>query len=416
MNSLLLLMGLLLVAYLGSFLVGGERSVSGVGLPSSVEWVVLGVVIGPQALGVVSSSVIDGVQSIIAVAVSWLMLTFGVQYAVTAAGRVRPSRIAAAILSACISAGAVFATVYFGIARVAPELGKDRLALALGLAAVSSETTRHVMRWARERHGASGPLTDLLDDIACTQGLVPVALVVALFALAGKSKLAWLGIPAVSGVTVGLGAILGALTALLLGREFRLRESWGTILGVSLLAIGVSAMVGLAYVAVLFVLGATLVLVSRHADEVRAMLEPTERGALLPIMIVCGVRIEPQNLTHTAMIFAAVLVVRAVSKAFVARFVAASRDHAGGPIGLGMMSSGALSMCIALACSVTLGGAVGNTILAVAAALCVAGELVGPPSLRATLKRAGELHPIEIQKEDSPAPPPSEDAKEPSSS
>src|SRR5262249_17411491 len=58
-NPLLLLMGLLLVAYLGSFLVGGERSVSGVGLPSSVEWVVLGAVIGPSALGVVSTSVVD---------------------------------------------------------------------------------------------------------------------------------------------------------------------------------------------------------------------------------------------------------------------------------------------------------------------------------------------------------------------
>jgi len=413
MNSLLLLMGLLLVAYLGSSLASGERSVGGVGLPSSVEWVVLGVVIGPQALGVVSSSVIENVQSIVLVALSWLMLTFGVHYGVTSTGRVSIGRAVVAIVNAIVTAGAVFAAVYFLVPRVAPELAKDKLSLALGIAAVSCETTRHVMRWVRERHGARGPLVDLLEDVASAEDLVPIALVVALFVLEAKSKIAWLGPPAVSGVTVGLGVGLGALAALLLGREFRLRESWGTVFGISLLAIGVSAMVGLAYVAVCFILGATLVLASRHAGEIRAMLGPTERGALLPILIVCGVRIEPQNLIHTAEIFAIVFAARALSKVILARLVVGSRERVSGLVGLGMMSSGALSMCLALTCAMTFRGSVGSTILVVAAALAVVGELVGPPSLRASLKRAGELHPVEVARDaDSPSPPESEESRE----
>ncbi len=416
-------MGLLLVAYLGSFLVGGERSVSGVGLPSSVEWVVLGVVIGPQALGVVSSSLVDSVQSILAVAVSWLMLTTGVQYAATHTGRVGFARIAYAIVGASVTAGAVFAAVYFGVARVAPELVENRLTLSLGLAAVSCETTRHVMRWVRERYGADGPLTNLLEDIASAEDIVPIGLLVALVALAAKSKIAWLGIAGVSGVTVGLGVVLGALAAALLGREFRLRESWATVLGISLLAIGVSAMVGLAYVAVCFILGATLALASRHADEIRAMVGATERGALLPTLIVCGVRIEPNAIVHTAMIFALVLGARIVSKWIAARIVVATHPSAapaGGMLGLGMMSSGALSMCIALACALMFRGAVGNTILVVAAALCIAGELIGPPALRVSLKRAGELHPAapppEEKEEESPESPPPATSRSPESS
>lgn len=389
-------MGLLLVAYLGSFLVGGERSVSGVGLPSSVEWVVLGVVLGPQALGVVSSSLVDSVQSILAVAVSWLMLTTGAHYATTHTGRVGFARIAYAIAGASVTAGAVFAAVYFGVARVAPELAKDRLVLSLGLAAVSCETTRHVMRWVRERYGAEGDLTNLLEDIASAEDIVPIGLLVALVALGANSKLAWLGVAGVSGVTVGLGVVLGALAAQLLGREFRLRESWATVLGISLLGIGVSAMVGLAYVAMCFILGATLTLASRHADEIRAMVGATERGALLPTLIVCGVRIQPNAIAHTAMIFGLVLGARFVSKWIAARIVVATHPSAapaGNMLGFGMMSSGAVSMCIALACALMFRGAVGNTILVVAAALSVAGELIGPPALRVSLRRAGELHP-----------------------
>jgi hypothetical protein len=395
-DSLLLLMGLLLVAYLGAFLFGGERAVSGVGLPSNVEWVVLGVALGPVALGVVSRSLVDAVQSVVTVGLAWLMLTAGVHYAATDRGRVRFVRILAALPWASVTAGAVFAAAWFAVPRLAPELLPRRLVLCLALASVSCETTRHVMRWVRERYGARGPLLDLLEDIASGEDIVPIVLLVALFAVARESRLPWLGPGALAGVTVGLGVVLGGLCALLLGREFRLRESWGTVLGISLLGIGVSAMVGLPFVVVSFLIGAVLVTVSRHADEVRAMLGPTERGAVLPVLIVCGVRIEVHQLAHTLAIFAVVLGARIASKIVLARvLVTFSPDAraAGGMLGFGMLSSGSLTMSIGLMCAIAFRGPVGDTVLAVAAALCVAGELLGPPALRASLRRAGELQP-----------------------
>jgi len=406
MNSLLLLMGLLLVAYLGSFLVGGERSVGGVGLPSSVEWVVLGAVIGPNALGVVSTSVVDGVQSVITVALSWLLFAAGVRYATTSRGNISFRRVLLALCWSLATAGAVFAAVYYGVPRVAPELAKDRLVLGLALAAVGCETTRHVMRWVRERYDARGSLIDLLEDISCAEDVVPMGILVALSSLAGKSKIAWLGVPTVSAITVGLGALLGGLCAQLLGREFRLRESWGTILGMSLLAIGVSAMAGIAFVVVLFVMGVVLALASKHAEEIRAMLQPTERGALLPLLLVCGVRLEPRAIGHTFAIFGLVFVARVAAKLVLARGLAAvnpDAGRAGGAVGFGMVSAGALSMCIGLVCAITFPGQVGSTVLAVSAALLIAGELVGPPALRAALRRVDELH--EAPKSSAPAQP-----------
>ena len=149
---------------------------------------------------------------------------------------------------------------------------------------------------SRALRGASGPLLDWLEDLTVAEDVVPIAILVALSAMSGRSRIAvWVAPWAVALVTVALGVLLGGLCALLLGREFRLRESWGTLLGISLVGVGVSAQVGLSYLAVPFVLGTTLIATSRHANEVRAMLAPTERGALLPVLIVCGISIQAES-------------------------------------------------------------------------------------------------------------------------
>lgn len=52
MTPLVLLMALLALSYLGSYFVEG-RALEGIGLPSGVEWVVVGIVLGPSALNVI---------------------------------------------------------------------------------------------------------------------------------------------------------------------------------------------------------------------------------------------------------------------------------------------------------------------------------------------------------------------------
>jgi len=51
-NAILLLMGLLVLSYIGSFLVT-RRSVGSAGLPSGIEYTALGYLLGPHALGLI---------------------------------------------------------------------------------------------------------------------------------------------------------------------------------------------------------------------------------------------------------------------------------------------------------------------------------------------------------------------------
>lgn len=393
MSALVLLVGLLLLGYLGTFLVGG-RAVRGIGLPSGIEWVAVGFVIGPNVLGVVGSTLVETVEPVMVIGIGWLSLAVGLDYGRTRGTPASAVRVFGGIFWGVINAGMVGAAIDYALPWIFPELATDRLAYAIGIAAASGETTRHVMRWATERHRAKGPLCDLMADLADAGDITPIAAIGVLFALREGTSGVHAPLFAKLGATVALGLVLGGLSAVLLGRELRLRESWGVLIGTSMLAIGVSARAGLATVTVLFFFGLALGAVARHASDIRAMVLATERSALVPTMVLCGVQLHLDDPKRGAVLIGVAALSRIVTKyvsgAALGRTLAIARP-AGGLVGAGMLSSGALSMCVGLSCALRYPGPLGDLVLAAAAAMCVLGEILGPPALKAALQRAGEI-------------------------
>src|SRR5688572_6011195 len=79
MSEVLLLSVLLAAAYFGSLLVEG-RAIRGFGLPSGAEWLMLGVVLGPHALGMFQASVIRDLEPLVVVGLGWTTLVLGIDY------------------------------------------------------------------------------------------------------------------------------------------------------------------------------------------------------------------------------------------------------------------------------------------------------------------------------------------------
>jgi hypothetical protein len=142
------------------------------------------------------------------------------------------------------------------------------------------------------------------------------------------------------------------------------------------------------------------------------MVLPTERSVLLPLLILVGTRLPRGPLLPLLGLVAIAAVVRGLSKvlfgAVLSRVDAAARP-AGAVVGLGLTSSGALSVCVALAFERRFPGPAGDAALAVATGLCIVGEIVGPPALRVALRRAGELGVVPVEA----AAPPSSDTPRP---
>lgn len=397
MSGVAVLLGLLIVAYIGSMLVGG-RTIRGFGLPSGAEYLVLGVVVGPHVLGVLPRSTVRSFEPIFVCAAAWLALVAGIGYLLVGNRRVKLVRALIGVLTAALVGAAVAGALWLFLRDFSSLTRYHRLELSLGAGFVGCETTRHTVRWVAERHGASGRLSDWLADMARASALVPVLGLGVLFAVMPDSPLASFAIPARIGAGAGLGVLLGLVAVVLLGREFRRDESWGILLGTSLLAAGIAARLGLAAVATLFVMGLTIAIASPHRLDLKLMVQPTEKPVLLPVVLVAGACVDFDPVPRMWLLVAVALGARLVAelvRGFILVVVLPHARPAGPTIGLGMTSTGAISLALAFTLAVRSPGASSQAVLALAAAAVLLGELVGPAMLRRGLERAGETHAVD---------------------
>ena len=404
MNAIAFLLGLLVLAYVGSILVGG-RAIRGFGLASGAEYLVLGFVLGPQVLSVVGRSLVESFQPIVLVGVSWLGLLLGVSYLRVGLRAVPLSRVALGIaLSAGVSA-CVSAAVFFGASTFTALPRTEVIAFSAVAGIVCSETTRHSVRWVVERYGAKGPLADLAADTSRAS---------ALFAALSLSVVnAWLpgaALPAFSVlervlVSLGLGVVLGLTGVLLLGREFRRDESWGILLGTSLLATGAAARLNLSPISATFAMGLTLAIVSRHRLDIKAMITPTEKPVILPVVLLAGAYVNVKLPTALLVLVGIALVVKIIARVLCGVLLSTTSPavaNSGSEFGLSMLSSGALGLAVALAFAVRHPGQVSDGVLLLAAFGVLIGEWLGPAALRRALLRVGE---IKAEQPPEPAPP-----------
>jgi Kef-type K+ transport system membrane component KefB len=393
-NAIWVLMGLLLLAYVGSFLFG-SHAIRGIGLPSGAEYVVLGFIVGPSVLGLLERATLADFDPLAHVALGWLVFVVGATYGTTQGGRVPARRLVVGWLTTGFTGALVGGAVWLLLPWAAPSLAPlDRLLIAGGVGAAAAETTRYAVRWVVERHHAAGPVSELIGAIAEGDDLVPLLAVAALFTLAPAQFTVPISRLGLVGVTIGIGVVLGAVAAALLGRTFRIAETWGVLFGVLLLGVGIAERLGLSTITTMFALGLTLSLLSPHRRELGAMLAPTERPVMLPALLLAGARVDFGAAPWLPQVLALAVAARIAGKWVVGLgLLSASRAArpAGARLGLGLLPAGALSMSIGLAFALRFHGATGAVVLAAAAVMTLFGEFVGPASLRAALARAGEI-------------------------
>jgi len=234
-----------------------------------------------------------------------------------------------------------------------------------------------------------------LDELAHVDSLLPLVAVAVLFALdPSRDVVCPMPLWQWPAVTVGSAILLGAGAALLLRSEIATEDAWGVLFGVSLLAIGVAARLALATLTTTFFMGIAVAALSSHRRELRAMVGPTERPVLLPALLLAGARLDFRATPALPWLAAVAIGARVAAKILVGCVLCAgsrSARKAGVLVGLSLMSSGSLAICVGLAFALRFPGTVGDTVLAVAVLSAIVGELLGPARLRRSLLAAGEI-------------------------
>jgi hypothetical protein len=394
-----LLLGLLAIAFVGSSVVRG-RGVRGFGLPSGSEWLLTGIVFGPQFLRLVGPEQLTEFAPIIAAASGWVALTIGQRFGVLARPLTRkdtfanPRNLVLGVGISVLTAAAVAAVAYrlLGSAHVLGE--RSRLATSLYLGLLLSGSTRQLIEWARERLRARGRLTDALESLMSGTELVALLGTAPLFVLlsAPETSLGALALRAC--IPIVLGISLGTLGLYLLRVEVRLAETWGILLGMLLFATGLSLRSGVSVVATGFVLGWVLGRDPRSGRELRMLTHPTEGAVVLPMLVVAGAAINWTALGALAFVLVALVVLTLsmnLLSAILVRPFLGGRKLPLAALGSTLSASGEITCLLGLGFWLAAPGVIGQLALASAVSVSLIGEAFGARGLRMLLTVAEEI-------------------------
>ena len=212
MTPISLLLVLLLVAYIGGHW-ASTRGKRAFGSASGLEYVVLGLVLGPRVLGSLDEQVLLVFEPISLVALGWIALGYGAEVGAVGDQGVRKGPVLCGLLLTMLIALVTALCVYL-LAWWLPA--DERTLLSAGVGLVSAQSARDAVLWMADRHGADGPLQRWLLDFSRADDapvLLPLPFLFAAFhprqSLAGV-ELSWV---AMGAGALALGALLGLIAA-----------------------------------------------------------------------------------------------------------------------------------------------------------------------------------------------------------
>jgi hypothetical protein len=396
-SAVLLLLVLLVVAYIGGHWAAapGRRAF---GSASGLEYVALGMVLGPAGLAALDAHVLATFEPVTLLALGWIALGYGVEVGMVGDRGVRPAPVLCGLFLTWLLAAATTGCVALAAARLSlPIQGKQLLLLSAAVGLVSAQSVRDAVSWVADRDGARGPLTHWLRDFSRADDapvLLSLPFLYAFFqppqSLAGHE----LGAVFMASLSLASGALVGVTAAWLLAHASSRAERWTILLGAGLLATGAIDSIGLGALGACFALGATLSLKVKSTEQVREKLAATEGPVLLPALLLAGAHLTPPRSEGDWWILGVATLAR-VGVTLLAGCsigLATRRERAVVPaFALGLLSSGTLSMIVGFALFLRFRGEVGRAALATAFIGTVLGELLGGPALRRALLRTGEI-------------------------
>ena len=392
MSPMAVLLVLLVLAYIGRLWAtsGGKRAF---GSPSGIEFVVLGVLLGPEALGALSYAAMTAFEPVAIVALGWIGLIFGLECGLVGTRRAPLGRMALGLTFTLVTGAVCAFAAYQLLGWLHVEDALTRMVLSTAIALVSVETTRHAMQWISEQHMLSGSLAGLVLDLeAADDAPVLIALACLFSILSGPHELFGLELPALAmaGLTLSTGAVLGGMSAWLISEDSSTVERWTVLLGAVWLATGMARSLGLSAMAATFALGVTLSAFSRDADKLRTQIGHTEGAVLLPALLLAGAHLRRPEGHSEMMLIALALALRLTMSFLFGVGLSLKRKETRGLgfwLGAGMLAPGSLTVIVGFALTLRCPPAIARPALVVAFLGTLLGELIGPRALQQVLGR-----------------------------
>lgn len=369
-------------------------------LPSIIGFMVLGAILGPSVLRLLTEELQNGLAFINDIALGFVALSIGLELSF-AALRKQGSAIIWIIISESLFTAVVVTSV------IGFLTGNWPFAILFGAIAPASAPAGTVA--IIQEYRAKGPLTQALYSVVGFDD----GLGIVIFGFASAVAAQMLSSASFSGGvllaplmeilgSIAVGGVLGALGGVLSSRIESKRETLTLLFGVVLVASGLAGAFHLSLILTNLVVGITLVntqphRTSRHVGE--------SISAVMPLLftlffLLAGAHLNLAALPSLGLIGLAYILARSfglIGGAWIGSTIGHADPVIRKNVGLGILSQAGVAIGLALYVQRTfsgygeMGAWIGTTIITTVTATSVVFEIIGPILTRVALTRAGEI-------------------------
>jgi Kef-type K+ transport system membrane component KefB len=379
-------------------------------VPEVTGYLLIGVLIGPSALDLISHENITTLGFLSDVALGLILFNIGSIFEASNFRQVGPGVVRVTLWEASLAFALVFLVLV---------LSGMALPLALLLGVVAMETAPATTLMVLNEYDAEGPMTDRLLALVALNNmyvLVMFGVVTAGLTLFDSAGQSWLssGYRAIHGLlwstlgSVALGALLGLLMDFWATRAKESGEAMILSIGAVLIGVGASRWLGLSPLISTLALGATVANASPQGDRLLRALGRADPPLYAAFFVLAGAELVPSSVLGLGLIGLGYTVARTVGKVAGARIGLRGQqvgDDVRRQLGYCLISSSSLAVGLTIQIR-TAFPEYAATITGIVLAAVVIFEVVGPLLTRRALFATGEAKtiPSPLLKAESDAP------------
>jgi Kef-type K+ transport system membrane component KefB len=363
-------------------------------VPEVTGYLLIGVLIGPAALDLISHDNITTLGFLSDVALGLILFNIGSIFEASNFRQVGPGVVRVTLWEA---------TLAFALVSLVLVLSGTAWPLALLLGVVAMETAPATTLMVLNEYDAEGPMTDRLLALVALNNmyvLVMFGVVSAALILVDSAGQGWLasGYRAVHGLlwatigSIALGALLGLLMDFWAARAKESGEAMILSIGAVLVGVGASRWLGLSPLISTLALGATVANASPQGDRLLRALGRADPPLYAAFFVLAGAELVPSSVLSLGLIGLAYTVARTVGKVAGARIGLRGQDVPDvvrRQIGFCLVSSSSLAVGLTIQIRAAF-PAYAATVTGIVLAAVVIFEIVGPLLTRRALFAAGE--------------------------
>jgi Kef-type K+ transport system membrane component KefB len=320
---------------------------------SGAEYVVLGILLGPQVSGFMSADVIASFAPIMILALGWTGAALGMNFYLPRLIKIPGATYTIAILEAVLTFGFVASLMLVAFSWAFDMSYAKVILPALSLGAIATATSSVATRGSTD---PIHPVAQQLETTASVDGAIAIVsfgLLLCIVHVQVPVADRWMTATEWAAIAIGIGFVCGSLFHLFLGHERNPDRLFIAMAGAIILASGAAAYLRLSPLLPALIIGAILVNTSDHREELQRLMSSVEKPLYFVLLLFAGASWQPSQFDWHLPVFLYVFV-RLAGKIGAARLSARmSGDRAllARDWGRGLISQGTIALAIALSYS-----------------------------------------------------------------